>query len=118
MLIGVVAYAFVMGFYAVNTSWAAPVILSAADEKSLDFRDKLVISQQTIEDLKVDVSKLASGLKEMQSHRASLAQLEPQLEQAIVRERSHDRATGPQLASLDQQKLADNAKTQKVLDQL
>ncbi len=118
VLIGVVSYAFVMGFYAVNTSWAAPVILSAEDEKSLDFRDKLVISQQTIEDLKVDVNKLTDGLKEMRSHRASLAQLEPLLEKAIVRERSHDSATGPQLSALDQQKLADNAKTQKVLDQL
>ena len=51
-----------MGFYAVNSSWAAPIILSAADEKSLDFREKLVTSQQTIEDLKVDTKKLESGL--------------------------------------------------------
>jgi hypothetical protein len=118
VLIGVIAYAFVMGFYAVNTTWAAPVILSAQDEKSLDFREKLVTSQQTIEDLKVDAAKLESGLKEMRAHRASLVPLEPELAQAIRRERTHDRLTGPELENLDRQKLADNAKTKQVLGQL
>ena len=47
VLIGVLAYAFVMGFYALNTSWAAPVILSPADDKSLDFTEKLVTRQTT-----------------------------------------------------------------------
>ena len=118
VLAGILAYAFVMGFYAVNSSWAAPVILSAADEKSLDFREKLVTSQQTIEDLKVDTNKLESGLAEMKKHRGALLELEPQLQQAIARERSHNRATGPELATLDQQKQADNVKTQRVLAQL
>ena len=86
VLLGIVVYAFVMGFYAVSTSWAAPVILSAADEKSLDFREKLVTSQQTIEDLKVDSKKLESGLDEMNKHRAALLALEPQLQSAIARE--------------------------------
>jgi len=118
VLAGIVAYAFVMGFYAVNSSWAAPVILSAADEKSLDFRQKLVTSQQTIEDLKVDTNKLQSGLAEMKKHRGALLELEPELQQAIAREKTHNRTTGPQLATLDQQKQADNLKTQKVLAQL
>ena len=118
VLAGVLAYAWVMGFYAVSSSWAAPVILSAADEKSLDFRDKLVISQQTIEDLKVDTKKLDSGLLEMKKHRGALLELEPGLKAAIAREQTHNRTTGPELAKLDQQKLADNAKTQKVLAQL
>ena len=118
VLAGILAYAFVMGFYAVNSSWAAPVILSAEDEKSLDFREKLVTSQQTIEDLKVDTKKLQSGLAEMKSHRIALLELEPELQQAIARERSHNRTAGPELATLDQQKQADNLKTQKVLAQL
>ena len=115
VLAGIVSYAFVMGFYAVNSSWAAPIILSAADEKSLDFREKLVTSQQTIEDLKVDTQKLENGLAEMKKHRAALLALEPALQQAIVRERTHNRTAGPALAALDQQKQADNRKTQTVL---
>jgi CII-binding regulator of phage lambda lysogenization HflD len=118
VLAGILAYAWIMGFYAVNSSWAAPVILSAADEKSLDFRDKLVISQQTIEDLKVDTNKLNSGLEEMKKHRSALLALEPELQHAIQREQTHNLTTGPALSTLDQQKLADNQKTQKVLAQL
>jgi CII-binding regulator of phage lambda lysogenization HflD len=118
VLAGIISYAFVMGFYAVNSSWAAPIILSAADEKSLDFREKLVSTQQTIEDLKVDTRKLDSGLVEMKKHRAALLALEPELQQAIARERTHNRASGPELAALDRQKQADNLKTQKVLAQL
>jgi hypothetical protein len=115
VLVGVIAYAFVMGFYAVNASWAAPVILSATDEKSLDFRAKLITSQQAIEDLKLDAAKMESGLKEMRSHRDSLLALEPQIDDAIQRERAHDRADAPALSALDRQKIADDAQTGQVL---
>src|SRR4029077_13997884 len=118
VLAGILTYAFVMGFYAISSSWAAPVILSAADEKSLAFRAQLVTSQQTIEDLKVDSQKMESGIAEMSKHRAALLALEPELKDAITRERAHNRSTGPQLAALDTQKQADNSKTQSVLAQL
>jgi hypothetical protein len=118
VLLGVLCYAFVMGFYAVNKSWAAPVILSASDEKSLDFMQKLVLSRQTIEDLKVDILRQQTTLAEMDKHRASLLALDPELQSAIVRERQHDSLTGPQLAALDKQKQADNSKTQEMLTQL
>ena len=118
VLAGIFTYASVMGFYAVNSSWATPVILSAVDEKSLDFRAQLVTSQQTIEDLKVDSKKLESGIAEMTKHRAALLALEPELRAAIAREEKHNRATGGELAALDQQKQADNLKTKEVLVQL
>lgn len=118
VLAGILAYAFVMGFYAIDSSWAAPVILSASDEKSLAFRQELVTSQQTIEDVKVDAQKMQSGIAEMTKHRAALLALEPELNDAIARERAHDHTTGPQLAELDAQKQSDNSKTQAVLAQL
>jgi hypothetical protein len=118
VLFGVIAYAFIMGFYAVNSTWAAPVILTATDEKSLDFRAKLITSQQTIEDLKVDATKMDAGLKEMRSHRDALLALEPQIQNAIERERQHNRIDGPELTDLDRQKLADDVRTQQVLAQL
>jgi hypothetical protein len=118
VLLGVLSYAFVMGFYAVNKSWAAPVILSASDEKSLDFMQKLVVSRQTIEDLKVDILRQQTTLAEMARHRASLLALDPELQAAIVRERQHDSLTGPQLAALDKQKQADNHKTLEILTQV
>ncbi len=118
VLFGILAYAFVMGFYAVNTTWAAPVILSASDEKSLSYLEKLVTSRQTLEDLKVDVVRQENSLGEMKSHRGQLIALDPELQQAIVRERAHDRREGPQLATLEDQKQKDNAKSQAVLAQL
>lgn len=118
VLAGILTYAFVMGFYAISTSWAAPVIMSPTDEKSLAFRAQLVTSQQTIEDVKVDAQKMESGIAEMTEHRSALLALEPQLRQAITREQAHDQASGPQLAALDAQKKTDNAKTQLVLAQL
>lgn len=118
VLIGVLSYAFVMGFYAINSSWAAPVILSASDEKSLDFMQKLVVSRQGLEDLKVDILRQQNTLAEMTTQRASLLAIEPELQTAIERERSHDQITGPQLATLDAQKQADNRKTQELLTQI
>ncbi len=118
VLAGILSYAFVMGFYAVSTSWAAPVILAPSDDKSLDFLQKIVTSKQTLEDLKVDEKRLESSISEMTRHRSSLLNLEPDLQAAIVRERTHNRAAGPQLAQLDQQKQADNVKTQTIITQV
>ena len=118
VLAGVLAYGFVMGFYALNTSWAAPVILSPADDKSLDFTEKLVTSRQTLEDLNVDLKKLNDGVAEMNKHRAALEALEPELQTAIAREKEHNLATGPQLMELNKQKQADNLKTQAVMAQV
>ena len=115
---GVLAYGFIMGFYALNTSWAAPVILSPVDDKSLDFTEKLVTSKQTLEELNVDKKRLEEGVAEMNRHKAALLALEPELQAAIVRERKHNQATGPQLLELDKQKQSDNLKTQVVLTQV
>ncbi len=118
VLVGVLAYGFVMGFYAINTSWAAPVILSPADDKSLDFTEKLVTSRQTLEDLNVDKTKLEDGVAEMTKHRVALEALEPELKTAIDREKRHNLTTGPELLALDKQKRSDNAKTQAVMAQV
>jgi hypothetical protein len=118
VLAGVLSYAFVMGFYAASTSWAAPVILAPSDDKSLDFTQKLVTSRQTLEDLKVDEKRLESSISEMTGHRTALLNLEPELQSAIAREKTHNRAAGPQLSQLDQQKQADNLKTQAVMAQV
>jgi hypothetical protein len=118
VLVGVLAYGFVMGFYALNTSWAAPVILSPVDDKSLDFTEKLVASRQTLEGLNVDKKRLEEGVAEMSRHKAALLTLEPELQAAILREKKHNQAAGPQLLELDKQKQSDNLKTQTVLTQV
>lgn len=118
VLIGVLAYGFVMGFYAISTSWAAPVILSPSDDKSLDFTQKLVTSRQTLEDLNLDKKRLESSISEMTGHRTALLALAPALQSAIGREAIHNRTAGPQLSQLDQQKQADNLKTMGIMTQV
>jgi hypothetical protein len=107
-----------MGFYALNTSWAAPVILAPTDDKSLDFTEKMVTSKQTLESVKVDKQRLEQSIEEMSRHKTALLNLEPELQQAIARESSHNRSSGPQLMQLAQQKQADNQKTQAILAQV
>jgi hypothetical protein len=94
------------------------VILSPTDDKSLDFTEKLVTSRQTLEDLNVDKKRLEGSVDEMNRHRAALLALEPELRAAIIREKKHNQATGPQLLELDKQKQADNVKTQAVMAQV
>jgi len=118
VLIGIFSYAFIMGFYAVSRSWAAPVILSAFDEKSLDYMQQLVISKQTIEDLRVDIVRQQTTLAEMAKYRTAILLLDPQLQHAIAREREQAQLTGPKLAKLEKDKQADNVKSKAMLTQL
>jgi hypothetical protein len=118
VLLGVLAYGFVMGFYAISTSWAAPVILSPSDDKSLNFTEKLVTSRQSLEELNVDKKRMEGGIEEMNKHRAALLALEPELQAAITREKKHNQAAGPKLLELDKQKQADNVKTKAVMAQV
>ena len=111
VLAGVLVYALLMGFYAVNRSWIAPVNLSPADRDSLELVLRLVTSTATLEDLRLDLERQQKSLAEMQTHQAQLQALEPKLAAAIAREQSHDRATGPELATVWQQKREANLKT-------
>jgi hypothetical protein len=118
VLIGVLAYVCVMGLYAINTSWIAPVVLSPTDDKSLNLTEWLLATQNTIENLTLDVKHQNDSVAEMQNHRATLLGLEPQLEVAIEREGKHNVVAGGELAKLEQQKRADNVRTRVVLKQL
>lgn len=118
VLVGVLAYAVILGFYGVNTSWVAPIILSALDDKGLELTEKLLTSKQSLEALTLDVNKLESGLSEMKQHKAALQALEPQVKTAIVREISEGKANGRDLSVLDAQKRNDNIRTRAVLTQI
>jgi hypothetical protein len=111
VLAGVLVYALLMGFYAVNRSWIAPIILSPADRDSLELVQKLVTSTATLEDLRIDLERQQRNLAEMRTHKAQLRALQPALARAIARERAHDRATAPDLVTAWQQKRAANVKT-------
>jgi hypothetical protein len=118
MLVGIAAYGLLMGFYAMSSSWIAPMIVSPSDKESLDLASRLVVSESTVEDLKLDLKRLKDSLEEMERHKAALARLKPALNAAIAREREHDANASVELAWLGKQKQQDNQKTEAMLDQI
>lgn len=118
VLAGVLAYVCIMGLFAVNTSWIAPVVLSPSDDKSLNLTEWLLTTQSTIENLTLDVKRQNASVAEMRKHRATLVALEPELEVAIRRESKHNVIAGHELAKLEQQKQEDNGRMRVVLSQL
>jgi hypothetical protein len=118
VLAGVLGYVGVMGLYAVNTSWIAPVVLSPSDDKSLNLTEWLLTTQSTIENLTLDVKRENDSVAEMKRHQATLLALEPELELAMQRESKNNAVAGPELASLGQRKHADNVRMRTVLGQL
>lgn len=118
VLAGVLGYICVMGLYAGNRSWIAPVVLSPSDEKSLNLTEWLLTTQSTIENLVLDVKRQNDSVAEMKSHRATLLALEPELELAIQREGKHNVVAGRELTKLERQKDADNVRMRAVLSQL
>lgn len=118
VLLGVLGYSFLVGFYALSRSWVAPVIVSPSDVRTLDLTSRLVLSESTLENLRLDVGRLKDGIEEMENHKSALSLLRPEIDSAIEREMEHDESAGKELASLNQQKRQDNEKTQGILEQI
>lgn len=116
VLIGVVVYIAILGFYAVNSQWVVPAVVTPSDLSSLSMADKVVTSTQTLAALQVDLDRQQKIIAEMTTHRESLRSLEPQLTRAIKRETENDRSDSAQLAILNDQKKADIVTTQNFVN--
>src|SRR5208282_644864 len=62
VLVLIAGYTAVIGFYAVNSGWVAPFIVTPTTDKILDMTTKLVTSQEVLGSLIVDRDKLESSL--------------------------------------------------------
>jgi hypothetical protein len=118
VLAGVLVFALIAAFYASSHTWVAPVILSEVDKDTLDLTGKLLTTQSTVDDLKLDVVKLGQTVTEAQTHMAALERLRPAIDTAISRENQHKQETGPMLVTLDEQKRGDVVHTRRILDSL
>jgi hypothetical protein len=117
VLAGVLVYALGAAFYAVSNTWVAPVIFSEQDKDALDLTGKLLTTESTVEDLKLDIEKLQATVAEAHSHQAALKNLRPALDAAIARENQLKQVSGPKLARLGEQKESDNVQTQHMLEE-
>ena len=115
MLIGIGAYAATMGFYAVNTSWVAPITISPSNEKILAMTQQVVSTRQHLDSLDLQTTSLGLSLKEMMSRRATLQNLAEQLDAAIAAEKSASASSGRDLQRLSEKKKTDISYTQTLL---
>jgi len=115
VLAGVLVFGVGSAFYAVSKTWIAPVILSPNDKETLDLTGKTLATQNTVDDLRLDIGKLEDTVVEAKSHQAKLETILPAINAAIAQENRHKRETGAVLAHLDQQKSADVTRTQGAL---
>ena len=118
VLAGVLVFGLGSAFYAVSKSWIAPIILSQADKDTLDLTGKTLNTQNTVDDLKLDIGKLENTVAEARSHKAKLEKLLPAIDAAIAQENQHKHETGPVLANLDEQKKDDVYRTEGALTKL
>ncbi len=118
VLAGVLLFGVGTAFYAGSKTWVAPVILSQGDKDTLDLTSKTLATQNTVDDLKLDIGKLENTVAEAELHKAKLETLLPAIDAAIGQENRHKRQTGPMLVSLDRQKKSDDTRTQSALTKL
>lgn len=116
ILIGVLSYVAVLGFYTVNTSWIAPTTITPTDEYSLGVSDKLVTSRNAIATLTLDIERQQMSIATLRSQRSSLAALEPIIQNVISEKRKQDKESARELRELYAQKNSDNVRTAKVLN--
>jgi hypothetical protein len=111
ILIGVIAYVSVLGFYEVSTSWIAPTVISPNDIQGLAVADRVVTSGDTLIQLKVDRERQLSNLVSFQTERKELSSLRLILSGAMHQTRKQDLAIAAEMDSLQPQKQADQTRT-------
>ena len=116
VLIGVLTYAFLMGFYALNAHWVVPFIVSPTNDKILAMTEKLVESQATLNALVVDRDRLQGSLGDMQKTQTELQTLDAQFKNGITLQTKSNAKDEPELARLNHRKGNDNTETVLVLD--
>jgi hypothetical protein len=115
VLVLIAGYTVVIGFYAVNSGWIAPFIVTPTTDKILDMTTKLVTSQEVLGSLIVDRDRLEGSLGDLRKTKAQLDQLDRNFRTAIVVQKVDDAQDSPELTALRQKKVQDNANTDKVV---
>jgi hypothetical protein len=111
------SYAFVQVFFALNTSWVAPFIVTPTNDKILDLTEKMVSSQQTLTVLVLDRDRLRDSLGDLKKSKNSLDLLDGKLQMALRLQDTANTVDAPELKQLNIQKNEDMAATLRVLDE-
>jgi hypothetical protein len=117
-LTGVFSYGILYAFYAVNTSWVAPIIISPSNDTILQMTSQLVSSTQTLDVLVLDRNRLQDSLGDMKSQCIALQTLDRELTSAVVRLRVSNTVSGKDLVGLTEDKKLDIVHTHEILKQV
>jgi hypothetical protein len=115
MFAAITGYAALMGFYSVNKSWVAPLLISPSNDKILSLTAQMVASQQTLDSLNLSTKSLREARAEMVQRRDVLQDLNRELETAAAQQKSDNISSGRELSRLALQKHADLRSTQAML---
>jgi hypothetical protein len=118
VLLGVVAYIGMTLFYAANSTWVAPFIITPTNEKILDMTEKLVESQQSLNALVVDRDRLQGSMGDMLKTKAELDILDKNFQDAIALQKISNKLDSPEITALNARKRADNAKTDRAIKEV
>lgn len=118
VLLLVVSWGFVMIFYAANSSWSAPIIISPTNDKILAMTARIVASQQVLASLTVDRDHQLDSLGDMKKTALTLNRLDGQFQSAITTQEHNNKTDGPELFDLNQQKKSDNEQTLSVMSEI
>jgi hypothetical protein len=111
VLLGVVSYIGMTLFYAANSTWVAPFIITPTNEKILDMTEKLVESQQALNALIIDRDRLEGSMGDMKATKAQLDTLDSDFESAIALQKRSNTVDSPAITHLNDVKRADNRAT-------
>jgi hypothetical protein len=118
MFVAIAGYAALMGFYSLNKSWVAPLLISPSNDKILSLTAQMVASQQTLDSLNLSTKSLQEARAEMVQRRGVLQNLNQQLETAAAQQKSDNISSGQELSRLALQKHADLRSTQAMLSDI
>jgi hypothetical protein len=118
VLFAVAGYAFVMGFYVINTNWGVPVIISPSDEKGLEMAEQVTTSVSTLQALLLDRDKSLAAAHAADSYIESLRGTHGQMGDAIKRESIQNTDLNFELGGLINKKSRDNSQASQVVSAL
>lgn len=100
MVLGISVYAFSLAFYTLSDTWAAPLVLSPAQERVLSYQPQIANMMAALEKQKVDLTTAASTVSVLTEQVRELRTLSNRIEHAAASESADLTKTSRDLSSL------------------
>lgn len=115
IVVGVLSYLFLMGFYAVNRNWAAPLVLSPTQEKVLAYQPQISAMEADLLKDKVDLATAQHKYEAIQGQISVLKVLMAQFDSASKHESVQLAHTQHAVDQLLREKSSDDQATSHVI---